>query len=263
MAEVATRNSTKLFPSEDVYIHANGTRLHYQAAGASGAQPLVLLHGIGGCVNWWTQTLPVLNPYFRTYALDLPGFGYSWRMRHLYSIEKLADYVRDWLDLMHLDQIYLLGHSLGGQVAARLAARYPERIKRLVLVAPSGLWPTNRERWHWFTKAPRVKVPLQQIITIATGTMRTDTLALFSSLNAIVQDGQRAAQSLQSLKMPTLVVWGTADSVLPPLLGPRVISLITQAPARLEYIENGTHDMMFDQSEAFNRVTLKFLTEEI
>ena len=74
-------------------------------------------------------------------------------------------------------------------------------------------------------------------------------------------DGKQASLSLERLQVPTLVLWGTADSVLPPLLGPRIAALITQAPVRLKYIESGTHDMMFDQSEAFNRLTMEFLLE--
>jgi pimeloyl-ACP methyl ester carboxylesterase len=261
MAQILTRPKlfTRQVVTEHVYVQAHGTKLHYQVAGPEDAPPLVLLHGIGGCVNWWDGVLPALTPYFRTYALDLPGFGRSWRMSGFYSIDHLADYLGQWLKLVGLEKVTLLGHSLGGQVATRFAARHPEQIERLILVAPAGLWPTRQERLQWFVKAPRVKVPLQQVLTIATGTMRTDALALLLSLNAILQDGKRATESLNALTMPTLVLWGTADSVLPPVLGPRVLSCITNAPARLEYIENGTHDMMFDQAEAFNRRLLEFL----
>ncbi len=263
MTEVATKPKAVIerIETEKVFIHAGGTRLHYQVAGPVNAPPLVLIHGIGGSVNWWENNLPAFTQHFRTYALDLPGFGRSWRMRRVYSIERLADYVRQWLDLVGLERVALLGHSLGGQVATRLAATTPQRVERLILAAPSGLWPTQRERLNWFVKAPRVKVPLQQVLTIASGTMRTDALALLYSLNAIVLDGKQASLSLQSLQTPTLVVWGTADSVLPPLLGPRIAALITKAPVRLGYIEDGTHDMMYDQSEAFNRLTLEFLLE--
>src|SRR5690242_3657226 len=119
MTQLATRPKilTRQVVTDDVYVHAGGTRLHYQVAGPLDAPPLVLLHGIGGCVNWWDGNLPVFTQHFRTYALDLPGFGHSWRMRRFYSIERLADYVRAWLDITGLERINLLGHSLGGQVA--------------------------------------------------------------------------------------------------------------------------------------------------
>jgi pimeloyl-ACP methyl ester carboxylesterase len=261
MTQLASKPNTvvETLKTEHIYVHAHGTRLHYQVAGPHDAPPLVLLHGIGGCVNWWDNNLPAFTRHFRTYALDLPGFGHSWRLPGLYSIEKLADYVRAWLDITGLERISLLGHSLGGQTAAWMAAHHPERVERLVLAAPSGLWPSRRERLHWFVKAPKVKVPLQQMLTVATGTMRTDALALCFALNAIVQGGAQAIPNLQHLHAPTLVLWGTADSVLPPVLGPRVVSHIGQAQARLHYIEDGTHDMMFDQAEAFNRATLEFL----
>jgi len=259
---VKTSKVAEAVAREEVYIQAQGTRLHYQVAGPLDAPPLVLLHGIGGCVNWWDKNLPALSGHFRTYALDLPGFGRSWRLRGRYSIGRLAEYVRLWLDLVGLTQVDLLGHSLGGQIAVRLAALYPRRIGRLVLAAPSGLWPGQMERFRGLKQASGVKVPLSQVITIATGTLRTDALALGLSLGAIIGDGEQAARSLGAVQAPTLILWGTADTVLPASLGPKVISLLKNGLGRLEYIENGTHDMMFDQAELFNRQVLNFLLEK-
>ncbi len=248
---------------EDIYVHSGGTKLHYRVGGQLSKPPLVLLHGIGGSVNWWDKNLPALTPHFRTYALDLPGFGLSWRSRQPYSIDRLAIFLKEWLDYTGLEKISLLGHSMGGQVAARFAGKNPERVQSLVLAAPSGLWPTGLERLRWFRDAPRVKVPFQQVITIASGTMRTDALALLLSLKAITGDGLKVTESFQLLRTPTLLLWGTADTVLPPSLAARVSNLITGAPKKLEFIPDGTHDMMFDQAETFNRLTLNFLINNL
>jgi pimeloyl-ACP methyl ester carboxylesterase len=246
------------YPLEDVYIYRQGHRLHYQVSGPSEAPALVLLHGLGGNVNWWQHNLPAFSRHFRTYALDLPGFGFSWRLRGAFSIETGALYLRDWLDFLGLERINLLGHSMGGHIAARFAAEQPLRVNRLVLAAPSGLWVTGRQRLKWLREMPKVSVPLHQTLSIATGTMRTDLLALGVSLKAILAD-RGAAASLAQLTAPTLLLWGGADGVLPPALGERALQLLQKAPARLEYIERGTHNMMFDQAEKFNRKTLDFL----
>jgi pimeloyl-ACP methyl ester carboxylesterase len=249
------------YPAEDVYIYRHGHRLHYQVAGPPDAPALVLLHGIGGNVNWWQMNMPAFSRHFRTFALDLPGFGFSWRLRKAFSIDEGAAYLRDWLDFLGLEQVNVLGHSMGGHIAARFASQHPHRLSKLVLAAPSGLWVTTGQRLKWLRDMPRVSVPLSQTLSIATGTMRTDLLTLAFSLNAILAD-RGAADALSALTVPTLLLWGGSDGVLPPALGERALQLLKKAPARLEYIAGGTHNMMYDQAEEFNRQTLGFLLEE-
>jgi pimeloyl-ACP methyl ester carboxylesterase len=263
MAELATKLKAppERVAVEDVYIHARGMRIHYQVAGPVDAPPLVLVHGIGGSATWWDKNIPAFAAHFRTYSLDLPGFGQSWRLRQRYTIKLLSDYLRDWLNLVGLERVYLLGHSLGGQIAMEFAAQHPQRIERLILAAPSGVWVTWAERKAWFTKAPRIKIPPEQMLGVAMGTMRTDLLALSWSMTTMTRDAAQVPLNLKTLEMPVLVLWGTADMVLPPLAAPRVIAMITQQSARLEYIENASHDLMVDQFEAFNRATLAFLLE--
>ena len=256
--EALASASELAFQAEDVYVLLDGQRIHYKVAGPLDAPPLVLLHGIGGSVNWWKRNLPVLSQYFRTYALDLPGFGYSWRLREGYSIGKAAEFLKRWLDFMGLEKINLMGHSMGGQIALRLAVSYPERLSKLILIAPSGLWLPLRRHLRWFREMPKVRVPLEQTLTIALGTMRTDMLALALSLQAIVTDREVVA-TLQGLRTPSLFLWGTADIVVPPALGEEVLTYTPPGIAQVAYIEHGTHDVMYDQAETFNRLALEFL----
>ena len=141
------------------------------------------------------------------------------------------------------------------------AAHNPERIDKLILASPSGVWVTMAERMAWFKKAPRIKIPPEQMLGVAMGTLRTDLLALSWSMTTMTRDAAQVPLNLKALQMPILVLWGTADMVLPPLAAPRVIEMITQHPAKLVYIENASHDLMVDQFEAFNRATLAFLLE--
>lgn len=249
------------YPTEDVYIYRQGHRLHYQVAGPLDAPTLVLLHGIGGNVNWWQMNMPTFSQHFRTYALDLPGFGRSWRLRKPFSIDEGAIYLHDWLDFLGLEKVNLLGHSMGGQIAARFASQHPDCVSRLVLVAPSGLWVTTKQRLKWLRDMPKVSVPLNQTLSIATGTMRTDLVTLGISLKAILAD-RGAAPTLAALTVPTLLLWGGSDGVLPPALGEQALQLLQKAPARLEYVAGGTHNMMYDQAAEFNRQTLAFLLAE-
>ncbi|HEX2912185.1 MAG TPA: alpha/beta fold hydrolase [Chloroflexia bacterium] len=256
-----TALTSEPFQAEHVYMHTGGTRIHYQVAGPHEAPVLILLHGIGGCVNWWRENLPVFSRYFRTYALDLPGFGHSWRLRGPVTIEAKTHFVKHWMDAIGIERAHVLGHSMGGQIAVRLAALYPERVERLALAAPSGLWLSLGQRLKWSLEMPKVSVPLNQTLTIATGTMRTDMVAFGLSLRAILQD-QQARDSLSKVTAPTLLLWGQADGIVPPTLAAETLGLIKKAPAQLKFIARGTHNMMFDQAAHFNRLVLEFLLEK-
>src|SRR5215216_1081227 len=105
--------------------------LAYEVVGSG--PPLILLHGLSGSGRWWSRNVPVFSHSFRTYTVDLPGFGESRRVRWS-RLDDTADRIADWLADEGLPPAHIAGHSLGGAVAARLAARHPDRIDRLVLV---------------------------------------------------------------------------------------------------------------------------------
>src|SRR5215208_4488739 len=105
--------------------------LAYEVVGSG--PPLILLHGLSGSGRWWGRNVPVFARSFRTYAVDLPGFGGSRPVRWS-RLDDIADRLADWLEDEGLPKAHVAGHSLGGAVAARLAARHPDRVDRLVLV---------------------------------------------------------------------------------------------------------------------------------
>src|ERR687895_1024077 len=105
--------------------------LAYEVVGSG--PPLILLHGLSGSGRWWSRNVPVFSDSFRTYSVDLPGFGGSRGIRWS-RLDDIADRFADWLVEEGLPRAHIAGHSLGGAVAARLAARHPDRIDRLGLV---------------------------------------------------------------------------------------------------------------------------------
>src|SRR5919112_4008412 len=105
--------------------------LAYEVVGSG--PPLILLHGLSGSGRWWSRNVPVFSRSFRTYSVDLPGFGQSRNLRWS-RLDDIADQLAGWLGDEGLPRAHIAGHSLGGAVAARLAARHPDRIDRLVLV---------------------------------------------------------------------------------------------------------------------------------
>src|SRR5208282_3547049 len=96
------------------------------------------LHGLGGTKGSFLPTVAALAPRFRVIALDLPGFGDSDKpIGAAYDARFFADAVIDLLDALTLERAHLIGNSLGGRVALEVALRYPSRVGRVALLAPS------------------------------------------------------------------------------------------------------------------------------
>jgi len=124
-------------------VDVQGLRLACQVSGPQDAPPLLLLHALGENATDWDEVAPVLARSRRVYALDLRGHGRSdWPGD--YSLELMRADVLRFLDTMGLDQVDLIGHSMGGAVAYLLAEDHPQRVSRLVLEDVSA--PRPRER---------------------------------------------------------------------------------------------------------------------
>jgi pimeloyl-ACP methyl ester carboxylesterase len=113
---------------------------HLRAYRTVGSGPAVLLiHGIGDSSQAWRPLMPALAPYYKVIAPDLLGHGESAKPRADYSVGAYANGMRDLLDVLGIERATIVGHSLGGGVAAQFAYQYPERCERLVLVSSGGI----------------------------------------------------------------------------------------------------------------------------
>ena len=124
-------------PTRVRYRTIHGHKRAYRITGQG--PPLLLLHGIGDSSASW---LPVMEGLGRTHTViapDLLGHGNSDKPRADYSVAAYANGMRDLLEVLGVDDVTVVGHSLGGGVAAQFAYQYPERCQRLVLVATGGV----------------------------------------------------------------------------------------------------------------------------
>ena len=126
-----------MHPVRTVTIH--GYDRAYRMAGSGPA--LLLIHGIGDSSEGWEPLLAELATRFTVIAPDLLGHGRSAKPRADYSVAAYANGMRDLLDVLDIDSVTVVGHSLGGGVAAQFGYQYPERCERLVLVASGGVGP--------------------------------------------------------------------------------------------------------------------------
>ena len=117
-----------------------GRQIRYAGAGQDG-DVVLLVHGYGGDRNSWLFLHEPLAARHRVYALDLPGHGTSSKDVGDGSVSLLVDAVLGVLDAVGVERAHLVGHSLGGAVAVAAAARHPERVHSLILIAPAGFGP--------------------------------------------------------------------------------------------------------------------------
>ncbi len=175
----------------------SAVRLAYQVSGPPGAPPMVLLHGLGERGASWAPVLGALAARFRVYALDLRGHGDSdWPGS--YSFELMAGDVAGLLDRLALGAVTLVGHSMGGAVAYRVAMSRPDLVGRLIVEdAPPAL---RRE----------LVIPERP-----DGPLDFDWPAVVAIRTQLSQDDPAAWAGLRSITAPALLIGGGPDSHVP------------------------------------------------
>ncbi|WP_432837749.1 alpha/beta fold hydrolase [Dactylosporangium sp. CA-092794] len=118
------------------FVDAGGVRTRAVQCGRGEA--VVFLHGTSGHLEAFSRNLPAFAPYFACHAVDMLGHGYTDGIDAPYRIPRYVEHLLDYLDASGIERAHFVGESLGGWVAGRLAADHPDRVGRLVLVAPGG-----------------------------------------------------------------------------------------------------------------------------
>lgn len=237
IAAIYFRPLTCVFLARDAYLFAtgmrshtvqvDGRRIHYFVGGEG--PPLVMVHGVASRAADAALLYPELMRHRRVYALDLLGYGDSEKPRDAtYSVAMQSEVVRGFMDALQLREADVLGVSLGGWIALKVAAEHPQRVKKLVLISSAGLaFPTTLRET---TFSPNDLDELRASLALQTDqARRIPTFVLRDFLRRskqkawIVRRSMRAAlraddlldRKLQRVTMPVLLVWGTRDRIVP------------------------------------------------
>ena len=142
----------------------DGLLLHYLEEGRGPATALI--HGLGGFAESWRHNIPELARHGRVIALDLPGSGRSGKPRRAYTLEFLAQALDGLLRALGVDRVHLVGHSMGGAVAARYALDQPGRVERLAFLGAAVPGFDLRPSWiYWTLSLPGLGEMLSSLIT--------------------------------------------------------------------------------------------------
>jgi pimeloyl-ACP methyl ester carboxylesterase len=207
------------------FVQAGDVRLHYVQQG-EGDEPLVFIHGYTGGLRDWEEVLPRLPAGMRGYAFDLRGAGESEKTGHGYAIPQYAEDIALATQALGVDTFTLVGHSMGGGVAMQFAVSYPERLRRLVLVAPvssngvQAMDPAIREQLKAVRRNREVARAMARAFMVRP---RTDAQIERSIENNLTWEDDaydEAYESLRTLRLgeqvaaltiPTLMIVGDRD----------------------------------------------------
>ena len=232
---------------EPELLRIRGRQISYRMAGSGPA--ILLIHGMASSSSTWNPVLPLLAEHGTVVAPDLPGHGASTNPGGDYSLGAHASWVRDLMIALDIRRATLVGHSLGGGVAMQTAYQFPERCERLVLVSSGGLgkevalllralalpgselvlsagcsprvFAAGRTVGGWLRRAglrptPSVAEVGRCYASLARPEART---ALLHTLRAVIDTGGQRVSAADRLHLaadiPTLIVWGERDRIIP------------------------------------------------
>ncbi|MHC5348802.1 alpha/beta fold hydrolase [Metapseudomonas furukawaii] len=259
----------------------DGLRLHYLDTGAG--EPVVFIHGSGpgasGQSNF-KQNYPVFaDAGYRAIVPDLPGYGASDKPETTYSLDFFVDALRGVLDALDIGRCVLVGNSLGGAIALKLALDAPQRVSRLVLMAPGGLM----EKEQYYLQMEGIQKMAAAFaggeLNDAEGMRRLLALQLFDASLisdetvaervAVVRQQPRCvlgtmqvpnlASRLGELSCPILGFWGMDDRFCPSSGAQTMMERCRDI--RFVLLSECGHWVMVEHRALFNRTCLDFLAE--
>lgn len=271
------------------YRVIHGHRWAFRLAGKGPA--VLLIHGIGDSSDTWAELVPELARRHTVIAPDLLGHGLSDKPRGDYSVPAYANGMRDLLEVLDVDRVTLVGHSLGGGIAMQFAYQFPDRTERLALVSTGGLGrdvtPALRlaslPGAHLALAALRlptvrtqtaIAIRLLQLLDTGLGVDAPDLLrlvdalpdaasrnAFIRTLRAVVDWRGQVVSMLDrcylTAGMPTLLVWGSRDQVLPALHAK--VAHAAMPGSRLEIFEESGHFPFHTDRKRFLTVLENFI----
>jgi len=246
-----------------------GLDVRYYTAGQG--DPLVVVHGGGGDAATWLNNIRVLAESYTVYAPDLPGFGESEPLDGDYYIPELTTFIGDFSDSLGLESFHLVGHSIGGGIALNYALASPHRIKKLVLISSLCM---GSEIAFWIRL---VFLPARYISSVLMAGFHCmkwifkNLLAPFKLVMPITRAGMGFGKRITTLTeqtlvladrfseimMPTLLVWGAKDPIVPVQQAYAAAQIIPDCQVLI--FENQGHDVHRRELTQFSRVLKGFL----
>ena len=250
-------------------LQENGLHRFIDTDPDSTTSPVVLLHGMVGDVENWSETTRFLSE--RGYRVIVPVLPvYTIQLADA-NLGGLIGYLRRFLDVLGVSRCVIGGNSMGGQLAVHFTARYPERVEQLILSGASGIsevdlgnsimrrqdraYLRDRIEKTFFDPAVCTEALLDEVIAIINN--RENVLRLVRFTRSIQRDGLR--ELLPQIQTPTLLIWGREDNITPVRVAHKLRDGIEES--QLHVIDHCGHAPMMEHPEIFNRIVHTFLLQ--
>lgn len=227
---------------------------------AGAGPPVALIHGLSGSSRWWSKNIDALAAKHLVAAVDLTGFGRNRRFFGTPSIippfAEVTSLLARWLETFG-EPAHVIGHSMGGLIAIRLAAERPDLVRSLVLVNAAGM-PFRLDPRPHIKPLPRPPFGGPDIARVLVPDfLRAGPSSVAVATTRVVLGDVRTM--MRAIRVPALLVWGAGDPLVPVRYGEEMQRLIEGS--RLVVIPRAAHVAMWDAPEEFNRHVTSFLDE--
>jgi pimeloyl-ACP methyl ester carboxylesterase len=259
---------------EENFIEIDGNKIRYLESGHS-KKTLVLLHGLGASAERWNQVIPIFAEQFHVIVPDLIGFGYSDKPLVDYTPEFFLDFLEKFFIASNIDRPNIIGSSLGGQLSAEYASLHSQNIEKLVLVSPAGamkqstpaldayimaaLYPNDQSAKNAFQMMEASGEDVEdKIVNDFVERMRLPNAKLaFMSTVLGLKNSELITSKLPSISVPTLIIWGSDDPVIPINYADDFISAIQDC--RFFRMDGCGHTPYVQNPQIFTSKVLEFL----
>ena len=268
------------------FVTVFGKKVHYLEAG--NGPPIILIHGFLYHTVMWRKNIDALAEKFRVYAIDLWGWGYSERLKEKeYSFERYGKQVLGFMDALNIKKATLGGQSMGGGISVYVAAHYPDRVDRLILVDPAVIpYPMttigriyqfpfigefmnaipgdalmkNNIKTIWFYDRNKVTEEYCKEVLQPFCVKGSYAGSMFILRNVLKEPYvEKEANLLAKMRIPTLIIHGREDKSVPLDRSKRLNDL--WKGSKLVIFDKAGHSPHEEYPEKFNKLAIEFLSE--
>lgn len=243
----------------DMIARINGLEINYEAYGSG--PKLLLLHGWATNLHSFDKVSQALCQRFQVIKVDLPGFGLSQAPKETYGVFEYADFIEKFLEYLDVKEIFILGHSMGGAIALAYCSKY-SRVKKLILEDSSGV------RIQGLIVKTKILI-FKLLKYISTPAWREYWKHIFGSTDyknagpmrkiLIKVIGEDLRPILNSIRVPTLIIWGQNDKTTPP--GEGLILRQGIKGAKIITLKDCDHFPHLEYPEKFSQIVKEFLID--
>lgn len=230
-------------------------------------QTLLLLHGLFGALSNWEEVIRYFSPKYRVVIPVMPIYEMPIKSA---SVEGLVTFIEDFVEFKKLNNLTLIGNSLGGHVALIYTLRNQNKVDKMALTGSSGLFENSmggsfpkrgsyeyikeRVEYTFYDPKTATKELVDEVFEITTSIPKCMRIV------AIAKSAQRhnMAKEISKIKVPTLLIWGLNDTITPPMVAHEFNRLIPGS--ELRFIDKCGHAPMMEHPKKFNQIFEEFLT---